>query len=497
MLIVPFYKKIDWKNPPLITLFLVITNCLVFLFIQNNDDDHYESAVQYYVDSELPQLEFPLYLQHLENTLQLKLLNKFRPAVSQENKRAYPYIYISMDQDPEFAQKIFKNTLFTEDHPNYAQWVSLRHQLNIRLQKVVWKNYGLVPSQPTATTLFSHMFLHGDFGHLLGNMLFLFVLGFVVESILGKGTFLGLYMLAGLASGTLDVLVNPNSLTVSIGASGAIAGIMGMYTVLFGLRKINFFYFAFVYFDYVKAPAIILLPLWLGFEIYNYAFSDTNVNYLAHIGGLVSGTVLAFIVKRYTDLTNEAYMDESEKTASFSQRFEEGMDQLGSMKYAKARQIFLTLHSEEPNNIQVLQQLYNISKHNPPENMEYQQYAQQIFLKCDPSHANLVLDTFRDYVKRSRKNVRIPPDTLLKLAKLFVKSDQLAEAEMIVASLLQQAIQQKKSLTGLAQTVLNLTYALHKKGQSQKCRRYLTALITHFSGQPEATEAKVLLERIN
>lgn len=110
-----------------------------------------------------------------------------------------------------------------------------------------------------------------------------------------------------------------------------------MYTVLFGLRKIRFFYFAFVYFDTVKAPALIILPLWLGYELYNYYFIPSNINNLAHAGGLLSGAIIALLAKKYYKKINLDYMDENKNNEEFDKLFATAMSYLSNLETDKAK----------------------------------------------------------------------------------------------------------------------------------------------------------------
>src|SRR5207253_3231721 len=130
--------------------------------------------------------------------------------------------------------------------------------------------------------------------HLLGNMLVLGVVGYIVEEVLGRRRYFAFYLLSGIASIALYWVCNRDSAVPALGASGAIAGVMGMYSVLFGLRRINFFYSLLVYFDIARAPAIVLLPVWLANEAYQLMVVGGHVNYLAHIGGLLGGAALAW-----------------------------------------------------------------------------------------------------------------------------------------------------------------------------------------------------------
>ena len=152
--------------------------------------------------------------------------------------------------------------------------------------------YGLTPDKNHLFTYITHQFLHGDIFHLLGNLLFLVVCGFAVEAAVGHLMFVLLYVLAGVAGGVLHVWFNSHSTVPLVGASGAISGVMAMYLMLFRWKKIEFFYWFFIFVGYFRAPALMILPFYIGKEFY-YFYTDTssNVAFMAHVGGFVAGTV--------------------------------------------------------------------------------------------------------------------------------------------------------------------------------------------------------------
>jgi hypothetical protein len=110
---------------------------------------------------------------------------------------------------------------------------------------------------------------------------------------LGRRRYLAYFLLAGIGADLADLAARWNSFGISIGASGAIAGLMAMYVTLYGRRRIRFFYQFLFYFDYVKAPAIILLPVWIAHELVQQQLDGQGgVAYMAHAGGFVTGALL-------------------------------------------------------------------------------------------------------------------------------------------------------------------------------------------------------------
>lgn len=181
-------------------------------------------------------------------------------------------------------------------------------QLNARSLQGFIFTWGLVPRRfmedPFSGWLFiiTSMFLHGGWLHIISNMWVLFIFGNNVEASMGRLRYLVFYMLSGTAAALLQVYIQPASLSPLIGASGAIAGVLGAYLILFPRARIASLVFLFIIFTIVEIPASILLLLWLGLQVYSGLFSvqGSGIAWWAHIGGFIFGAVMVsfFAVRR-------------------------------------------------------------------------------------------------------------------------------------------------------------------------------------------------------
>lgn len=172
-------------------------------------------------------------------------------------------------------------------------------------QHVEMPGLGVTPI-PVYLTLITSMFMHGGLMHLAGNMLYLFIFGDNLEDKMGHARYLLFYVICGiLASLThvgTDYLFGENHLVPSLGASGAISGVMGGYLLLFPTRTVNVFVFLFL----IRLPAFIVLGLWIALQVANGAgylggSEASGIAYAAHIGGFLAGLLL---VKRFAGLAN-------------------------------------------------------------------------------------------------------------------------------------------------------------------------------------------------
>ncbi len=152
-----------------------------------------------------------------------------------------------------------------------------------------------VPRVSPPLSLLLHMFLHGSPFHLAGNMLYLWIFGNNVEDVLGRFRFAGFYLLSGLVASFTHIAFNPGSTAPMIGASGAIAGVLGAYFLLFPRARVLTLVFLFI----VPIPAAVILGIWFVMQIMNIGLGG-GVAWFAHVGGFIFGMILIriFVKKR-------------------------------------------------------------------------------------------------------------------------------------------------------------------------------------------------------
>lgn len=167
--------------------------------------------------------------------------------------------------------------------------------------------HGTAPPQPnTWVTAFSSMFMHGGILHIAGNMLFLWIFGNNVEDSMGRVRFLAFYILGGLAALALQIGISPDAAVPTIGASGAIAAVLGGYILLYPRARVLTLVFIIVFFTVFELPALVMLGLWFLeqalFGVYDLTdpTGGGGVAYYAHIGGFVFGllAIKAFAQRR-------------------------------------------------------------------------------------------------------------------------------------------------------------------------------------------------------
>ncbi len=171
--------------------------------------------------------------------------------------------------------------------------------------------HGVVPVAFSWSDVLSSMFLHGGWLHFLGNMLYLWIFGDNVEDRLGHAGYLVFYLFCGATAVAAQVFVHPGSAVPMIGASGAIAGVMGAYFVLYPHSRVLAVVFVFLFLDIVEIPAIFFLGFWFLMQLFSGVGSVVDaaqggVAFFAHVGGFVVG-VMAGGVLRVRDAASREY----------------------------------------------------------------------------------------------------------------------------------------------------------------------------------------------
>ena len=165
--------------------------------------------------------------------------------------------------------------------------------------------YGVVPAYFAWPTLITSMFLHGSWSHVIGNMWYLWIFGDNVEDRVGHGRFIAFYLLCGIVAALGQVAVDPNSMLPTIGASGAIAGVMGAYFVLYPHSRVLTL-IPWIFIQIVELPAIMLLGFWFLMQLFSAGTLAVTANthggggvaFAAHVSGFVAGVGGVFVFRK-------------------------------------------------------------------------------------------------------------------------------------------------------------------------------------------------------
>ena len=222
------------------------------------------------------------------------------------------------DENPTVLLPLVTVTLIAANAAVFFYELSLDPRL---LEVFIYKT-GMVPASLLESrvpgtggyyTVFSSMFLHGGWMHIIGNMLYLWIFGNNIEDSMGHLRFVFFYLLTGIAAAATHLAFNPTAIVPTIGASGAVSGVLGAYLVLFPHARIKTLIFLIgPFFRIVYLPAWALLIFWIALQVFSQTLDTMNpagggVAYAAHIGGFVAGLVLILLFRKYRRRTHFKY----------------------------------------------------------------------------------------------------------------------------------------------------------------------------------------------
>jgi len=474
-MLIPIDKKPDWHNPPIITLLLIVINIFCFTLLAT-DNTHKVSAFDYYLRSALPEIEIPAYIKHLQTREEYTVAKKLSAAYQNNPEKTKSYALELMLVDGEFQRLLHQQKIIDPQHKDYEKWKSQHQDFVRKLNLIASYRFSLKAYDFDAAAIISHLFLHVELSHLLWNMLFLFIFGFIVEASIGHLYFIAAYILSGVVSSMTFVLASPDSGLWNMGASGAIAGLVGMYALLYGRRKIQFFYTLLFYFDYIKAPAYMLLPVWLTYEIYNQFSMPDNVNNLAHIGGLIFGGIIAWLIKRYLPNILISESDDTETTSlANAQKYSQAMSFLAELQLSQAK-ILLDELNQQQANIDWLYARYTIAKYEDKQQRQTEYINKILSLeKISRTAQRIINDIFNDLQSCPELRKYINQSSIRKLGLLFVQWNEDEQLGKLVI------LGNNKADSGYQyETIAMIINSLKSRGKetmAKQFRQYLPSIV--------------------
>lgn len=487
MVVIPLTKNFSWKNPPLLTIALILVNCFVFIFLQHNDQKHWDEALAFYFDSGLGDLELSAF--HAVTQADIDEKSSKDMSVDSMDHKQKSQQFNDILGNAEFHRQLERGIIFTEDDPRLKKWRTLRREFEYKLDLIVSYKYGFRPANPRPWTFVTSMFLHGSWGHLIGNMVFLWLLGVLIEYGCKNGSFLIFYILGGIGGDLLFWALNSNSSMPCVGASGAISGIMGSFTVLYGLKRVNIFLNLGFYFNYLKFPALLLLPFWVGHELFQLQFDEmSNVAFAAHLGGLLLGALLAFFARWIPGcLDNTAFVAADEN--NFGTLMEKALSHMGALEYVRARELLKTALEIEPENRIAWQHIYTIDRQTPDSPQFHETAARLIeLLSGNPSTVGQACALFNEYLKTA-KPPKLSAIHYLGVSRCFLTAGDLDTARRILMTLVKKACH----LEPLPMALFKLAQAFQKNARISDYHACLKMIQLHF---PMSSEARVAAEQL-
>lgn len=350
MFILPLHRPLTRATFPIVTALLVVLNVAIFALFQIGDFSRLGALESWYGDSGLARIEWPAYLDFEA----ARDGSRVREALAQvpEDDRASVLFHARL-HDLALERALAQAAREDGGAREAADVGALQRDFDARASRIVTLRYRLRYGEVAPVRWISAAFLHGGVMHLVGNMFFLLALGLLVEGALGPWRFLLLYLAGAVGASLFSLAWNWGEAGSALGASGAIAALMGAFAVIWGWRPVRFFWWFFVVFDYVKKPAIWLLPLWVGWEALNMLFNEeAGVGFDAHLGGLLTGALLGWAFVRTGQVRHE-FLDETDVAPDVAAELDAIRAKAGRMDLAEAQGALDALDARAPGRFDV------------------------------------------------------------------------------------------------------------------------------------------------
>jgi len=465
MIILPVERRLDWSHAPVALFAIILLNILIFFLYQSGDDQRYVAAVQAYMQKNYLQQEWPHYQEYLTNTDQLDKLHEVQADYAEE---AYFELVAELLRDDDFYRYLEDNgpNLFYWD--DYNLWYSGRSEIQEQVNSISYLRFGLKPNDLSFADLIVYQFLHGGFMHLLGNMVFLMICGFVVEAAIGHLPFIIFYLLGGVAAGLTHSLMDITSDQPLVGASGAISAVMAMYLVLYRWKRIQFFYWFYVIVGYFRAPALIILPIYIGKELYSYYFDDgSNVAFMAHAGGFVAGSLLIALTAVFKpSVLNNEYLEASDNDEDpYRKLLAEIYDALEKYRFDTAGRLVQKAIKDYGSSFELL-----LIRHNLLKIARGKLWQKSLNIMLAEKHLSEAEIKIQEKIWRESERYadQIDSDALVNAAVNFTRLNNISSAEKIF-DILQQRGEPTQQLVRLANF---LAKACVRLDQPQKHKSY-------------------------
>ena len=482
---IPLTKKISWRNPPFITIAIILINVFVYFVFQADDTRNETQAHAFYFESGLDRFEFPLYVEFLKQH-RPKAYEKFEQIENENDPARQMWLYRNLIFDKAFLDRLSGGEFGPEDILQRNNHDSLRAEYQEQLDKVVTLQYGFRPAESRLETWGTTMFLHGGVGHLVGNMIFLWLIGCLIEYGCRRWLFGIIYLLGGFSATGLFWVLNADSLIPLVGASGAISGIMGAFAVFYGFKRVRVFLNLGFYFNYLKFPAIVMLPFWIGNELFQMVANEgSNVAYAAHLGGLIGGSALAFVLGRVPNLLDQEGFEGAEDDP-VQPMIEKALEHMGRLEFSEAHELLTEAGALQPENETVLRHLFTIDRQNP-DTPQFHASSQKLLdhLCRRPEDHERAHKVYQTYIKIARPP-KLNANMYLTLCRVFCDIGKLDDAQRLASVL----VKKRPDLNEVPSLLMKLAKFHGRKGNRKSRKACLSCVCKKYPLSSEAQIAK-------
>ncbi len=487
MLILPLHRPLNRNTFPFVTAILVVINVLVFSLVQHGDFARLQALEVWYDESGLAQQQWPAYLDYLEH----EKAHSARADVAEvEPDDQASFLFWQRLMDARVDTAIRASVPDAKADPigsEAAQTLHLEQDFDQRLSHVTTWRYLLRNTEIDPVRMVTHAFLHSGVMHLVGNLVFLIALGLLVEGPLGEWRFAVLYLAGIFGSAAFSLAWGWGESGGGLGASGAIASLMGAFCVIWGRRPVRFFWWFFVAFGYVKKPAIWLLPAWIGWEAFNLIFNaEAGIGFDAHLGGLITGALVGWLLLHTGRLREAFFAEASDDTADDAFELDQVRQALGRMDLNTAEANLAAVLVRQPENFEALLLHYRAARlGNHPDETRIRAQTLLLSKASTRQQVRLQFDLLEEYASIGQS---LPSGSWqLTLYRRWMALGQYDEVEALLTRWLADGAS--------ASQWFALALARRDAGEIEAFHATLEQICSRFAQAPEAGKARFLLNQ--
>jgi membrane associated rhomboid family serine protease len=419
MLIPLRHENMQGRRWPVITFGIIALNCIAFLGTHSIIDRQGPQLGEVKLHLLLlaaahPELKVPEKAEEFVSSVQIRDANLWKAAQAPNREIEDSWdAKMRLQSEPDVLQQEMDSL-----GQSYAELDSAS----------LLNKYAFVPAHPTAVSLLTANFLHGGWLHLIGNMWFLWLAGAILEDTWGRLIYPAFYLLAGLLAFQVHAMVNVGSFTPTLGASGAIAGLMGAFLVRFPTTKIEMGYLLLFRFYRFKMAAYWLLPVWLLMEVfYGSVFrTSSGVAHWAHVGGFVFGALIAVAVQK-TGLEQMAEKGIQEKISWVSHPLlAEASEQIEKGELDQAAATLRKMLQEKSDSIDAYRMLQRIYWQKNDSSAQRDALAKLLALEIKANDHEGALQTFQDF--KNSVGEKLPASIWLEFCRMLEAQPDISRA---------------------------------------------------------------------
>ena len=488
MLIIPLSNG-PQRRFPCLTLFLLLLNVGVFLYFQHNEQQKYMQAVSWSRSSGLLNIEVEVYREYLQRRHQAI------PDVLSDTRRTV-LVFEHLIQDDQFQAALRQHILIPPADPRFADWSPKRKQFEEKLNQSLAYRFGYSPARKNYLALTTYMFSHDELMPLVANMLFLWFVGSWIEIGIGRILFLGIYLMTGVCAGLAFGFIYPLSQGPLLGASGAIAGLMGTYMLAYCSKRTS----VLCSLGFCSRHTIVfgwfLFPFWISKEIYFFVNTSETQTFTSHVGGLLAGISIGLVFRSYEG--KQAAKEEKElpepqgtKQANPSLLSDQDLhapDNLSQQEVALYRKEIHKALKENPDNLIELARLFHLDKRNPKSDQFHKTASRLLRQLAAQGGSQELYNYFQEY-KQASTAPRLSPSVMLALAEIHIRSNETAQATRFLLLLLKQ----RPQYPGLPSCLFALGCAYRDQDKEERARKCFQLICKKFPQTIISQQAEEML----